>query len=302
MDTKKIKVNAWRGSDSINTLNYAALPGDKHLKKLPKNVEYVGPFLDFDGITLFIDECFDSENTHIIDKCKSKYKVAWIHEPRPLHNLQNNRLKTLEGMLDKFDFVMTYDEYLLDNYPEKCVYCIDNCFWISDDMIKIHKKSKLASMIYSWKSDTEGHKLRHIIASTDGLDLYGSGCGRIIEFKEEGLADYYFSITIENSKSKYYFTEKILDCFACGTIPIYWGCKNIGDYFDERGIISFDSISDLPQIFEKIGDMDYIESLQPYVRNNFEIVKQYHRYEDWIKENIFDKFLGEQSGKDIFKN
>ncbi len=297
LDTKKIKINAWKGTDSTK-LDYA----NQDLNKIPNNVEYVGPFLDFDGITLFVDKCFDPEDVHIIDKCNSKYKVAWIHEPRPLHNLQNNRLKTLEGMLDKFDFVMTYDQYLLDTYPNKCVYCVDNGIWVSDNMIKLHEKTKLASIIYSWKNDTEGHRLRHIIAKTDGLDLYGSGAGNFIEFKEEGLADYYFSITIENSKSKYYFTEKIMDCFACGTIPIYWGCENIGDYFDERGIITFTEVSELQEIFNRIGDMDYIESLQPYVKKNLEIVKQYNRYEDWIKENIYDKFLGDTDGKNIFKN
>jgi len=182
------------------------------------------------------------------------------------------------------------------------VYCVDNGIWVSDNMIKLHEKNKLASIIYSWKNDTEGHRLRHIIAKTDGLDLYGSGAGNIIEFKEEGLADYYFSITIENSKSKYYFTEKIMDCFACGTIPIYWGCENIGDYFDERGIITFTEVSELQEIFNRIGDMDYIESLQPYVKKNLEIVKQYNRYEDWIKENIYDNFLGDTDGKNIFKN
>ena len=98
-------------------------------------------------------------------------------------------------------------------------------------MIKIHEKTKLASMIYSWKNWSPGHKIRHQVADlVQGLDLYGSGPNNPINFKEEGLKDYYFSITIENSKSKNYFTEKILDCFACGTIPIYWGCPNIGDY------------------------------------------------------------------------
>jgi len=33
------------------------------------------------------------------------------------------------------------------------------------------------------------------------------------------------------------FTEKITDCFMTGTIPIYYGIKNIGDYFNTDGII-----------------------------------------------------------------
>ncbi len=289
MDTKILKINAWRGLDSTKRLNY----GNEHLNKFPKNIEYVGPFKEYDGITLFTDECFDSENISIIDECNSKYKVGWMHEPRGLNEITHQRLNTLESILDKFDFVMTYDEHLLEKYPDKCKFCVDNGIWVSDDMIKLHDKTKLASMIYSWKNWSEGHQLRHKIASMvdSSLDLYGSGANNHFDFKEEGLADYYFSITIENSRANHYFTEKILDCFACGTIPIYWGCDNIGDYFDERGIISFTDVSELQDIFNRLGDMDYIESLQPYVKKNFEIVQQYRSYEDWIKENVYDKFF-----------
>ncbi len=288
MDIKKIKINAWNGSDPNNTLKYA----NHELSKYPEKVEYVGPYLNWEGITLFVDLCFDPEHIHIIDKVNSKYKVAWFHEPRGLNNLQPKRLNTLETIIDKFDFIMTYDEYLLDKYPDKCKFCIDNGIWVSDHMIKLHEKTKLASMIYSWKNWSPGHKIRHQVANlVQGLDLYGSGPNNPINFKEEGLKDYYFSITIENSKSKNYFTEKILDCFACGTIPIYWGCPNIGDYFDARGIIMFDSIKDLENIFKKMGDINYINSFKPYIKTNFEKVKEYSRYEDWIYKNIYKNII-----------
>ena len=42
----------------------------------------------------------------------------------------------------------------------------------------------------------------------------------------------------------YYFNEKIIDCFFSGTIPIYWGTKNISKYFDENGIIFFPNIDE----------------------------------------------------------
>ena len=48
-----------------------------------------------------------------------------------------------------------------------------------------------------------------------------------------------FSIAIENSRNGCYFTEKILDCFTTRTVPIYWGCPDIGDYFDMNVIITF---------------------------------------------------------------
>tara|TARA_Y100000592_G_C5474605_1_gene321516 strand:- start:208 stop:387 length:180 start_codon:yes stop_codon:yes gene_type:complete len=53
------------------------------------------------------------------------------------------------------------------------------------------------------------------------VEKYGSGAGNPIDKKEEGLTNYLFSLAIENSKIDNYFSEKLLDCFATSTIPIY---------------------------------------------------------------------------------
>ena len=261
--------------------------------KTPTKIEYVKHF-DYDGISVFIDQCFDIHEQKIIDTINSKIKCAWMHEPRELNDITRIRYNEVEKLIDKFDYVMTYDEYLLDTYPKKCIFTADNGIWIQDENIKLHDKTKLMSMIYSWKNWTEGHKLRHIIADSniEGLDLYGDGSSHPVEFKEEALADYQFSITIENSKSKYYFTEKLLDCFATGTIPIYWGCTNIGDFFDERGILQFDCENDLRRIFEEITKEPSLYNLMyPFVKENFERAKEFIRYEDWIFDNVYAKIL-----------
>ena len=52
-----------------------------------------------------------------------------------------------------------------------------------------------------------------------------------------------FSVCIENTTHDTYFTEKILDCFATGTLPIYKGTKNITKYFDGNGILFLDEIN-----------------------------------------------------------
>ena len=46
-----------------------------------------------------------------------------------------------------------------------------------------------------------------------------------------------FHVAIENVRQPHYFTEKLLDCFLTNTMPIYWGCPNIGAYFDTSGMI-----------------------------------------------------------------
>ena len=66
--------------------------------------------------------------------------------------------------------------------------------------------------------------------------------------------DYRFSIVIENCKRDYWFTEKLIDCLRTGTIPIYWGCPSIGDFFDIRGFILFDDINDLENILNNLTE------------------------------------------------
>jgi hypothetical protein len=51
-----------------------------------------------------------------------------------------------------------------------------------------------------------------------------------------------FHIAIESTSTINYFSEKLIDALITKTVPIYWGCPNIGDFFDTRGIISINDI------------------------------------------------------------
>jgi hypothetical protein len=71
-----------------------------------------------------------------------------------------------------------------------------------------------------------------------GLDIAVLGRGyQPFENKQDGLLNYRYSVIIENVKEPDYFTEKLFDCLLCGTLPIYLGAPNIGDYFDVAGMI-----------------------------------------------------------------
>jgi hypothetical protein len=68
---------------------------------------------------------------------------------------------------------------------------------------------------------------------------------------------YHFSIIIENSQQKNYFTEKIIDCFLCKTVPIYWGCPNIGDFFSTAGII----------IINETNEQEFLKKLENVIKS-----------------------------------
>ena len=131
--------------------------------------------------------------------------------------------------------------------------------------------------------------MNHILENyRSNVDVFGMGFNPIVG-KIEGLKDYRFSVAIENTFGNNECTEKLSDCFLTGTIPVYYGCPNLGSYFDERGVLSFTNISELDSIIKEItkdGENIYKEKL-PYIKNNFELVQEYSLNADqW-----FDKYI-----------
>lgn len=100
-----------------------------------------------------------------------------------------------------------------------------------------------------------------------------------------------FSIIIENSKEKNYFSEKLIDCLLTRTIPLYWGCPNIDEYFDIDGFIVFKDENHLIDILNDIDIEKIYDLKQKHIENNFIIAKKYaknfsKRLEEEIKKYI----------------
>lgn len=227
--------------------------------------------------------------------------VADIHEAP--HLLQQNQVyDAVKQNADKFDRILTFDSELLklpnavfrnggyESVLNKNVHSQEYPLLQDESLYKIYDKTKLISFITSNKVMTKGHQFRINCAQTlmskqVNVDVFGRGIKDIVG-KIEGLQDYRFSITIENGKYDNYFTEKILDCFLTGTIPIYNGCDNISEFFDMNGIITFNTVEELYDIVVSLTDLDY-ESKLDSIQRNFELAKQYA----YNNDQVFDKFL-----------
>jgi len=87
-----------------------------------------------------------------------------------------------------------------------------------------------------------------------------------------------FSIQIENSQQINYFTDRILDCLQMKTIPIYWGCPNIGEFFDTTGWVFFDgSVEDLLQKVRALTPDHYDKHIDS-INANYEKSMKYGYY------------------------
>lgn len=219
----------------------------------------------------------------ITDKFQNKF--GWLCESSPI--IESCLLSTKKNIkiLEKtFIKIFVNDKSLLKLSPIfEYVYPASNMPWIKT--MEMTNKTKLVSMILSNKKTTEGHILRHRLSEKyqDKIDKYGQGVGKYIEKKEQGMLDYMFSFCIENANYDLYFTEKITDAISCGTIPIYWGSREIGTIFNEKGIIFLDDVGEL----EKLNESLYEEML-PYAQENLEILKKMKPSDTVIQEKIME--------------
>ena len=90
-----------------------------------------------------------------------------------------------------------------------------------------------------------------------------------------------FHIAIESLSVENYFSEKLIDAFITKTVPIYYGCPNIGDFFDTRGMIIADAgkditdaSKDIVESCNKLNQNSYEEML-PFIEENYKRAKQY---------------------------
>jgi hypothetical protein len=84
-----------------------------------------------------------------------------------------------------------------------------------------------------------------------------------------------FSIIIENSQETNYFSEKLIDCLLTKTIPIYWGCPNITEYFDKDGFIFIENENDFLIKINSINFEKYYLDKINAIEKNFEEAKKY---------------------------
>ena len=94
------------------------------------------------------------------------------------------------------------------------------------------------------------------------------------------IQKYKFMICFENIGQPNYFTEKVINAWYGGAIPIYWGCTNVSDY------INMDAILYLPNNFTKLDVDQLIEKINFLDNDDF-------AYNEIYKQPLFKKIPDE---------
>ena len=113
--------------------------------------------------------------------------------------------------------------------------------------------------------------------------------------KREYLSQFVFNLCCENSNTKGYCTEKLLECVISGCIPIYWGDYDNEEIFNQERIIKCDLKNEhcLDKIISKIKYMlnneKYLEdffSKSIFTENAIEYIESYSKKSIAIAKKI----------------
>lgn len=204
--------------------------------------------------------------------------------------------------LKQFDWIITSREDINGKNVIKTYY--SNAWFVKktyDQLLNDFPiKTKNLSVIASDLVKLEGHKKRFALVNKlighfkDKIDVYGRGFNPI-EDKYNALAPYKYSIAIENAQIKNYWTEKIADCYLSNTMPIYSGCPNISDFFEEDSYVNID-VNDFRgtiQTIEQLIEVDrYSEKADSIQRMKYKVLNELQFFpliDRLIKENILLK-------------
>ena len=219
---------------------------------------------------------------------KNSFNIFYACEPYVI----NRHEQILEWILENwhhFDLVLSHDDRILQCCPNSKPFHWTSALINESEYNSFDYNSKQfqVSFICGGKLMCQGHWVRrqcwerqseikipkrlfYSTQVTGNLPIFPNNEALPRNSKLPAFENSMFHISMENCIMKGYFSEKILDCFIAKTVPIYFGCPNISDFFDVRGIIVVNSVDDIFKIVNSLTPHDFYSRME-YIEKNREI-------------------------------
>lgn len=231
---------------------------------------------------------------------KKNIRILWVVEPNELSQIREQIIKNYE----EFDLILSWDSKILTECPNSKLFPYGTT-WVNNFDFSIQKEFCITTLV-GGKNFLPGHEFRHSfleklpLIKNIKVDVFNS-----INFPNNNFESYkiitdkscknelfysQFHIAVENISIDNWFTEKLIDCFQTKTIPIYFGCPNITNFFDKRGFFHIDTMDELLEICGNITNETY-ESMLDYIHINYELSKNYCDYKKRLKTEIEELIL-----------
>ena len=259
-------------------------------------------YLFFDRYNYRLQNHFYSHEKILHITGKPTRKFACILESREIDPKTYSLYTKHPGLINEFDLLFTHSAELLEKYDNAAFIPGGGIYYgtsihggiMHNDQYKF--KTNNISLVSSNKVMCKLHKFRLDLArhykNSSCVNTYGNFDGGQYIKISDSLTNYRYSIVIENDITPYRFTEKILNCFASMTIPIYIGAAKIGDFFNLDGIIQIPKpdIDEVNKAIKMCCEGDYNSRL-PAIIDNYNRVQNYLCIEDYIWDNYREHFI-----------
>lgn len=241
------------------------------------------------NFSLFIDDIPKSQSD------LSDINILVLQEPNEyfrLHDyaIQNHHL---------FDVILTWDYKILNVCPNS-IFLPFGSAWIKPEYNKNYEKKFQISHLCGALNKTYGHSLRHeLLARENEISIltkfyhtYGDrfNMDTVGQDKIDVFSESMFGVAIENINRHSYFTEKLIDLLLMKTIPIYWGCSNIDEFFDLEGIIKVENVDDIIYICNNTLTESFYKERKEVINLNWHNALKFINYEQRIVNEIIDLF------------
>ena len=241
------------------------------------------------NFTLFVDDVPQLQDD------LTDLNILVLQEPNEYFGLHDWAIKNQS----LFSLILTWDDKVLNNCDNARFLAFGHTWFTPHIINKKYSKKFQVSHLAGKLNKTYGHNMRHELLARQSevkIDknfhhIYGDRNN--IEAARIGKMDVFspsqYGVAIENTQHRGYFTEKILDLFLLKSLPIYWGCSNIGDYFNLDGIIQVNNVDDIVYVLKNIDEKTYENSIDAIEKNHQKALK-YVDYEQNIVDYITKVF------------
>lgn len=173
-------------------------------------------------------------------------------------------------------------DFKIPNF-DKWIYYL---YWLREILLRVLSKSRRDAK----KVELLSLRREYVkyFSAINCLDIFGNGWEEYFklnnlpvvsikgkcEDKIEAISSYKFALCFENVRYDGYVTEKVLDCFIAGVIPIYLGADNITEFIPKDAFIdarNFKSFKDLEIFITNLSERDasvYLKAADMFLKKD----------------------------------
>lgn len=251
---------------------------DKHIASVPYGFPHPTYFI-WDRFNIALDTHFYTHNQMLERMGNPSRCYGMLNESEGIVPEDYRIFEKHPGLNKNFNLIFTHSEKILNEVDNARFLPSCATLWYGTELgggmldeTAYMRKDKSISIVSSAKSSCSLHDYRLSLArrcrGENLADAFGTFDGGAPIKIADSLSQYRYSIVVENYISPYFFTEKITNCFASMTVPIYLGASRIGEFFNENGIITLREGEDIRKVLSQCSEKDYMSRLEA-IKDNY---------------------------------